>query len=183
MSVHGAVLGVAGLIMFDYFMLAFVGTGFAALAAGGPAPNAKRGALESVVCCYRVARINAHILQAARHLCGRSHLVYTSTTPAAYVAPSVEGATAGRPPVLRRHRSCRGQGHRGEEWLLPRRHSASHSIHVMTATELHARLGGTLHRLSAASWALHVARWRPSTPQRFDAEWDLHPAERRTCSF
>lgn len=49
----------------------------------------------------------------------------------------------------------------------------------MTATELHARLGGTLHRLSAASWALHVARWRPSTPQRFDAEWDLHPAERR----
>ena len=49
----------------------------------------------------------------------------------------------------------------------------------MKATELHARLGGTLHRLSAASWALHVARWRPSTPARFDAEWELHPAERR----
>ena len=27
----------------------------------------------------------------------------------------------------------------------------------MKATELHAKLGGTLHRLSAASWALHVA--------------------------
>ena len=49
----------------------------------------------------------------------------------------------------------------------------------MKATELHAKLGGTLHRLSAASWALHVARWRPSTPARFDAEWELHPAERR----
>ena len=49
----------------------------------------------------------------------------------------------------------------------------------MKATELHARLGGTLHRLSAASWALHVARWRPSTPARFDAEWNMHPAERR----
>ena len=49
----------------------------------------------------------------------------------------------------------------------------------MKATELHARLGGTLHRLSAASWALHVARWRPSTPARFDAEWESHPAERR----
>ena len=33
--------------------------------------------------------------------------------------------------------------------------------------------------LSAASWALHVARWRPSTPARFDAEWESHPAERR----
>ena len=50
---------------------------------------------------------------------------------------------------------------------------------MMKATELHARLGGTLHTLSAASWALHVARWRPSTPARFDAEWELHPAERR----
>ena len=49
----------------------------------------------------------------------------------------------------------------------------------MKATELHARLGGTLHTLSAASWALHVSRWRPSTPARFDAEWELHPAERR----
>ena len=49
----------------------------------------------------------------------------------------------------------------------------------MKATELHARLGGTLHTLSAASWALHVSRWRPSTPARFDAEWALHPAERR----
>ena len=49
----------------------------------------------------------------------------------------------------------------------------------MKATELHARLGGTLHTLSAASWALHVARWRPSTPARFEAEWALHPAERR----
>ena len=49
----------------------------------------------------------------------------------------------------------------------------------MKATELHARLGGTLHRLSAASWALHVARWRPSTPARFDSEWEMHPAERR----
>ena len=39
----------------------------------------------------------------------------------------------------------------------------------MKATELHARLGGTLHTLSAASWALHVSRWRPSTPARFDA--------------
>ena len=49
----------------------------------------------------------------------------------------------------------------------------------MKATELHARLGGTLHTLSTASWALHVARWRPSTPARFDAEWNMHPAERR----
>ena len=49
----------------------------------------------------------------------------------------------------------------------------------MKATELHARLGGTLHTLSTASWALHVSRWRPSTPARFDAEWELHPAERR----
>ena len=50
---------------------------------------------------------------------------------------------------------------------------------MMKATELHARLGGTLHTLSTASWALHVARWRPSTPARFDAEWNMHPAERR----
>ena len=50
---------------------------------------------------------------------------------------------------------------------------------MMKATELHARLGGTLHTLSAASWALHVSRWRPSTPARFDAEWESHPAERR----
>ena len=49
----------------------------------------------------------------------------------------------------------------------------------MKATELHARLGGTLHTISTASWALHVSRWRPSTPARFDAEWELHPAERR----
>ena len=49
----------------------------------------------------------------------------------------------------------------------------------MKATELHARLGGTLHTLSTASWALHVSRWRPSTPARFDAEWESHPAERR----
>ena len=49
----------------------------------------------------------------------------------------------------------------------------------MKATELHARLGGTLHTLSTASWALHVSRWRPSTPARFDAEWKSHPAERR----
>ena len=50
---------------------------------------------------------------------------------------------------------------------------------MMKATELHARLGGTLHTLSTASWALHVSRWRPSTPARFDAEGELHPAERR----
>ena len=49
----------------------------------------------------------------------------------------------------------------------------------MKATELHARLGGTLHTLSTASWALHVSRWRPSTPARFDAEWESHPVERR----
>mmetsp|Transcript_10716 Transcript_10716/g.33041 ORF Transcript_10716/g.33041 Transcript_10716/m.33041 type:complete len:239 (+) Transcript_10716:689-1405(+) len=44
---------------------------------------------------------------------------------------------------------------------------------------LHARLGGALHRLAAESWALHVAAWRPSTPERFEREWTAHPADRR----
>ena len=50
---------------------------------------------------------------------------------------------------------------------------------VLGPAALHARLGGTLHRLSAESWVLHTPNWRPSTPARFDAEWESHPAERR----
>ena len=44
------------------------------------------------------------------------------------------------------------ESHRRKERVLRRGHRAGHlvrEIHVMKATELHARLGGTLHRLSA----------------------------------